>query len=231
MKNRIIIPFLLLLAVCFAAQAQQQQTDTLAISDDVTTHLLLPAQVKYVNTSNPEDVEVIKVVNNDRIIAVQAKKPFSTTHNVTVLQSDGLLKSYIVKYVQNSKNLILDENYKGVYDCNNTIELSKSYTTYLIYDNEISFITLSKPYEIELKLINESPNILGITAKRDFKGKTYSIGILESSGDFHAYYIHNEDNPPKLLLDFQKNSSNTDSFTGEKPPTREMVVSQYKRKP
>ena len=102
---RLITLFIALL-YCLASHAQ---TDTLRISTAYTTHVIFSTDVTYADLSNNRIVAAKIVDHNRNILAIKAKCPFDEYTSVSALEANGTMHTYIVRYEENPRELIIDE--------------------------------------------------------------------------------------------------------------------------
>lgn len=102
---RLITLFIALL-YCLASHAQ---TDTLRISTAYTTHVIFSTDVTYADLSNNRIVAAKIVEHNRNILAIKAKCPFDEYTSVSALEANGTMHTYIVRYEENPRELIIDE--------------------------------------------------------------------------------------------------------------------------
>ena len=102
---RLITLFIALL-YCLASHAQ---TDTLKISTAYTTHVIFSTDVTYADLSNNRIVAAKIVEHNRNILAIKAKCPFDEYTSVSALEANGTMHTYIVRYEENPRELIIDE--------------------------------------------------------------------------------------------------------------------------
>lgn len=100
-----ILTTVLLAAVCqYGAKAQ----DTVYVSHLYTTHLVFPTEIKYGDLSNTEQIAASIVEYSKNLLALIAIEPFDTPANVTVLESNGSIHTYIVAYREHPRSLVID---------------------------------------------------------------------------------------------------------------------------
>ena len=102
MKRMILIAACI--AVGFSAAAQ---TDTIRISNNVTTHIRFASEIKYVDLSNR--VLVAKIVDGSRdILALKAREPFDFSTTMSCLEASGEMHTFFVKYCESPSELVYD---------------------------------------------------------------------------------------------------------------------------
>ena len=102
-KTIIIITALLLHAVMAGAV-----TDTLRISSSYTTHVIFPTDLVYADLSNTTDIAAKIVDHNRNMLAIRARDVFTSMANVSALESNGQMHTFIVCYDESPGRLILD---------------------------------------------------------------------------------------------------------------------------
>ena len=101
---RLIALFAMLLC-SFGAFAQ---TDTLWISSSYTTHIIFATDVTYADLSNNRIVAAKIVEQNRNILAVKARCSFEESTSISALEANGTMHTYIVRYDENPKTLIIN---------------------------------------------------------------------------------------------------------------------------
>lgn len=119
MSFRFIIFVLLFVGSVFDAVAQD---DTVEVSNMATTHIVFPSELKYVDISNKALVARI-VDNGKNILAMKARAPFQFITTISVLESNGRLHTFYVRYNENPKELIYDIGKKFSVDSSKTTQL------------------------------------------------------------------------------------------------------------
>ena len=216
------IPVILCVFGLLSTRPASAQVDTVAISDIFTTHILFPTDVIYADLSNKRDIDGIIVEASKDVIALQAKHPFSTTCNVTAMESSGTIRTYILRYQAHPRSLVVDEKH-GVYNAPpDTITISKSYTSHMIYSSDLTYAHLSNGEAIDAMVVPQARNILAIAAKTRFNQESGNVTVLEADGFLHTYITNYEEHPSSLVLNYQRGSR--ESETGQ-----QQVVSLMRR--
>lgn len=100
-----IVLSLTVLFVCFLSYATP---DTLRLSSNYTTHILFESDLSYVDISDTRLVAAAIVEKNKNVLAIKAKTKFTSPTNITALESNREIHSFIVLYDENPKELVLD---------------------------------------------------------------------------------------------------------------------------
>lgn len=95
----------LLLGMALSAFAQ---LDTLKISVDFTTHVIFPTDLIYADLANVRIATGSIVEQNRNMLALKARVPFEEYTSTSVLESNGTLHTFIVKYEANPDKLVVD---------------------------------------------------------------------------------------------------------------------------
>lgn len=197
-----ILSMILSQAVLQAAPSAER-VDTIGLSSIYTTHIIFPTDIVYADLSNKRDIDAMMVENAKDVIALKAKHPFSSTCNVTTMESNGTLRTYILKYDARPKTLVIDEKH-SVYDAApETISISSLYTSHMVYDSDLVYAHLSDNDAVTAMILKQSPNVLAIKARSAFGAKTSSVTVLESTGLIHTYIVSYEDHPSALVMNYQ----------------------------
>lgn len=112
-KIALILLSTLLAAATLQAQAKgagdpQANISRIYISELFTTHVVFSTDITYADVSNLKSVAVKIVEQNRNILALKARSPFDTKASVTVLESNGVIHTYILEYRQEPEQLVLD---------------------------------------------------------------------------------------------------------------------------
>ena len=192
-------------------QDAKESVDTIWISNIYTTHFQFTTDVIYADLSNRVDIDAKIVDSAKDVIAIQAKWPFRTTGNLTVMESNGTLRTYILCYRQYPHSLLVDEKRRIYDEAPDTIEVSSIYDSHMVYSSEIKHAHVSDPGNITSMVIQQSPNILAIKARNNFGSATSSVTVLESEGRIHTYIVRFNDHPSSLIMNFQDGPRRTQS--------------------
>lgn len=97
-----------LIAVCIAAGfSAAAQTDTIRISNNVTTHIRFASEIKYVDLSSR--VLVAKIVEGSKdILALKAREQFDFATTMSCLEASGEMHTFFVKYCDTPSELVYD---------------------------------------------------------------------------------------------------------------------------
>lgn len=104
--KKIILVAAFALAASFISHAQA--IDTLRLSNLYSTHIVFATDVTYAQLSNTSLVNARVVEQNKNMLVLQAKAPFESTCSVSALEANGKLHTFIVKYEEQPKMLIID---------------------------------------------------------------------------------------------------------------------------
>lgn len=88
--------------------AQGTRSDTLYVSDLYTTHIVFETDATYTHLSNGQFFQVKKIQENANMVAIKARQPSDVPASVTVLESNGTLHTFIVRYEQEPGSLVFD---------------------------------------------------------------------------------------------------------------------------
>lgn len=205
------------------ASPKSERVDTISISSIYTTHILFPTDVVYADLSNKADIDAMLVENAKDVIALKAKHPFKTTCNVTTMESNGTLRTYILRYERTPKTLVIDEKH-GIYDAEpENIAISSIYTSHMIYDSDLVYAHLSNTDDMTAMILPQSQNVFAIKAKVPFSGRTWSATVLESTGFIHTYIVSYEEHPMSLVMNYQTSARST------QPDSQVQVVSRLRK--
>lgn len=83
-----------------------------------------------------------------------------------------------------------------------TLQVSSSYTTHIIFNTDLIYADLSNSTEMAAKILDQSKNIIALKAKRPFLCPM-SISALESNGNMHTYILIYENEPGSLIYDMR----------------------------
>ena len=83
-----------------------------------------------------------------------------------------------------------------------TLKISSSYTTHLIFSSDIVYADLSSPVDVVAKIIEQNRNLLAVKARGPFEQST-SISALESNGTMHTFIVGYDPYPEQLVIDMR----------------------------
>lgn len=99
--------FILFTVFAFTISAVAK-VDTLYVSHLFTSHVIFSTDVTYADMSNSRVIGVRIVEQNKNMIAIKARAPFDEACSVSALESNGNMHTFIVVYLENPSNLIVD---------------------------------------------------------------------------------------------------------------------------
>lgn len=84
------------------------------ISDLYTSHMVFSSELVYEDLSNLDDVSAAVVEKSTNVLAIKANRDFGReTSSVTVLESDGYLHTYIIRYAKHPDRKIMNFQQDG----------------------------------------------------------------------------------------------------------------------
>lgn len=107
MRNILLAIALLLCSFSLNAQ-ERQHIDTIWLSHMYTTHIVFPAEVTYIDKSSPQDVKVQVLEQNRNMVRIKAARPFDGSSSLSVLESNGNIHTFFLKYAEKPDVLIVD---------------------------------------------------------------------------------------------------------------------------
>jgi len=174
--------------------------DTIYVSSLYTTHIYFPTDLVYADLSNKTDLDAMVVEKSKDVLAVKAKRPFDNTCNITVIESYGHLKSYIIKYREHPDVLVIDEENPWFFIRPDTVEISSLYTSHLVFSSALLYADLSDMEGVSAMIIPQSQSVLALKARMDFGARTSSVSVLESDGFLHTYILRYVEHPAKKVI-------------------------------
>lgn len=84
-----------------------------------------------------------------------------------------------------------------------TLRLSKSYTTHVIFATDLTYADLSNQSIVAAKIIEQNKNMLALKARDVFEGST-SVSALESNGTMHTFIVVYDEHPSELVIDLRQ---------------------------
>ena len=96
------------MAVCSYCNLNAQ-TDTLYISTAYTTHVIFSTDLTYADLSNNRIVVARIIEQNKNMLALKARCEFEESTSISALESNGTMHTYIVKYMENPDDLVIDQ--------------------------------------------------------------------------------------------------------------------------
>lgn len=100
-------------ALLLLPSALRAQRDTVYISELYTTHIVFNTEIKYSDASNLDAMTAAVVENSKNLFALTANAPFTQPANITILESNGNLHTFIVAYRKHPQRLIIDTRSAG----------------------------------------------------------------------------------------------------------------------
>lgn len=196
--KRLAIFLTLLLTVCAAARAQDR--DTVYVSHRYTTSFYFPTNVVFAKLSSEDNVVSAFAKETNEVIYLRAKGAFDGNCSLTVIESNGKPHTYVLVYAESPKTLLIDEknNKKNIRP--DTLYVSSSLMTTLLFSTEVIASDISRRRLVIGETVNETPNVFNVLARIPHN-ELSSLAILEDSGEFHTYIIINDENPKELIID------------------------------
>ena len=204
-KKTLVIEYLIVcivyLALASAATpAAAQDRDTVYVSHRYTTSFYFPTNAVFAKLSSEENVFSAFAKETNEVIYARARGPFDGSCSLTVIEASGKPHTYVLLYDESPRTLLVDEK-NGRKDIRpDTLRVSSSLMTTLVYSTEIVASDLSRRRLVVGQSIKESPNLFSIMA-REPHDELSSLSILEESGEFHTYVIISDENPSVLTID------------------------------
>lgn len=202
MRKAIILLCAVLGAVTLRAQGGG--VDTVWVSSRFTTHIMFPTDLIYADLSNKAAVDALLVGKSEDVLAVKARAPFSDPCNITAMESNGTLRTYILMYRDTPSTLVIDEKH-GVYDAApEYVYISRLYTSHMVFSSDISYVDLSDMQDVTAAVVEKSPNVLAIKALDDFGARTSSVTVLEADGWLHTYVLRYGEHPEAKIMNMMR---------------------------
>lgn len=214
---------------------ETQKVDTLEVSNLYTTYIQFPMDLKGGNHSDDENIRCALCLNSKKFIRICANKPFTRTSNLAILDAQGNLHTFYIKYKEEPETFhyykpyviiqkikkkrlnwtsIDEEDYvkylPGIQKKanNDTLKVSTLYTTYLRFAHEAKEIQCSDPKNFSIAIMPGSDNnIVHLRAKETFTRKS-NISIIDSEDILHTYVIVHDEHPTKTYYDDAEDNKN-----------------------
>jgi len=110
--NRIPVHIYFVVAVALllvpSSRAFAQQIRTVEVSQMCTVHLVFSSDVKYVDIPAREHVSAKIIPESKNMVALNVLKPFDFATTISVLESDGVMQTFRLKYAENPETMIVD---------------------------------------------------------------------------------------------------------------------------
>lgn len=84
---------------------ETQKVDTLEVSNLYTTYIQFPMDLKGVNYSDDENIRCALPLNSKKFIRICANKPFTRTSNLAILDAQGNLHTFYIKYKEEPETI------------------------------------------------------------------------------------------------------------------------------
>lgn len=81
-----------------------------------------------------------------------------------------------------------------------TLYLSSSYTTHIIFSTDLTYADLSNNKLIAARIVEQNKNMLAVKARSPFSELT-SLSALESNGNMHTWIVKYDPSPQELIID------------------------------
>jgi len=81
-----------------------------------------------------------------------------------------------------------------------TLRLSASYTTHIIFATDVTYADLSNSKIVAAKIVEQNKNMLAVKARCPFS-ESASISALESNGRMHTWIVVFDPSPSELIVD------------------------------
>lgn len=83
-----------------------------------------------------------------------------------------------------------------------TLWLSSSYTTHVIFPTDVTYADMSNTQLIGVKLIEQNRNMIAMKARKPFT-ESCSVSALESNGSMHTFIVVYDEHPKTLVVDLR----------------------------
>lgn len=208
----------------------QPSIDTVYLSTLYTTHVIFNTDISYADLSNQRDIAGKVVDQAKNKLALKARNPFQSTASVSVEEASGVFHTYILKYAEHPRFLIIDTREGAdmwALAQLDTIHLSTLYTTHVIFASDVIYADISQPGMVAGKLVDQGKNKLAAKAREPF-ATTASLSVEEANGVFHTYILDYMEHPAALVKDTrEENKPVLGSLAGE--TTRGLTSGSYVR--
>lgn len=104
-----------------------------------------------------------------------------------------------------------------------TLYLSASYTTHIIFSTDLTYADLSNNKVIAARIVEQNKNMLAVKARSPFAELT-SLSALESNGNMHTWIVKYTPSPSELIIDTRAGKQIPGSATSGR--TRDKGVSR-----
>jgi len=213
--------------VVFAAAPK----DTVYLSSRYITHIIFDSEITYTNNSNQELIEGAKLESGNKL-ALMATRPFEGTASFSVEESGGAFHTYIIKYREHPRDLVVDRRTgasRNVHHRIDTLSVSSLYTTHIIFATDISYAVFSDHVNMAGMIVKDGRNKFAITARNAFD-TTASISLEEANGLFHTYILKYEEDPDLLVYDMRDaRSGDAGTIVGRAKAAEGTAVSAARR--
>ena len=86
-----------------------------------------------------------------------------------------------------------------------TLRLSSSFTTHVIFPTDLSYVDLSDPSLVAAMIVEQSKNVLALKACAPFSGAT-SVTAIEANRQIHPFIVVFEESPRELVVNLAQNA-------------------------
>jgi len=117
----ISIAVAVVLSLVLSLHAHAQQVRTVEVSQMYTIHLVFSSNVKYVDIPAREYISGKVVTESQNMVAINVLKPFDFATTISVLEVDGTMQTFKLKYCENPELMIVDTRAGAAYATDNRV--------------------------------------------------------------------------------------------------------------
>lgn len=106
-----------------------------------------------------------------------------------------------------------------------TLHLSASYTTHIIFATDLTYADLSNNKVIAARIVEQNKNMLAVKARSPFSELT-SLSALESNGSMHTWIVQYNPSPSELIIDTRVGRKSANEPQSQGPKGKDKGVSK-----
>lgn len=203
---------------------KRESIPVVEISRQKAMHVILPGRVRYADLGADGLLTSDVVGKGNRDVAIKAQKAFQDSTNITFCDSTGTLHMYLARYRKSIKktNLTLRENPDRVpvpdmgedrqatkpqrLVARDTVFVSTRFTTYAVFPERLSSITLSCDTLFKVAVIDGREDVVLMNTAKPFSDVVV-MTAEDLSGAYRLVAVAYDKRPERLVTDLRKGGS------------------------
>lgn len=191
-KKLIIFCLVLWCVSTFAQYLKPGAIMQIGISYDKTLHFIYSTSIKYFDVGDSNKVAVDKPEDVNNVIRLKSQeRNFSGTTNLSVVTSDGVFHSYMLRYEDKPKFSYIREG--KTYVEPQKIDVCSENSTHLIYPSKIKYIDFGDN-TISVERAGKVDNIIRVQAV-DSNFPETNVSVITEDGTFYTLNVDYSKSP------------------------------------